>query len=500
MPGFDRDQIALKTKREPAWVHFGAGNIFRAFPAAILQKLLDAGIYDKGLIVAEGFDYDLIDEIYRPYDNLCLLVTLKSDSTIEKRVIGSIVESLKADPGKHNDWKRLEDIFKAPSLQMASLTITEKGYDAQNSSGIIPKIVRLLYSRFLNGAAPLALVSMDNCVHNGERLYNAVRTAAEHMMQAGEATMEFIRYINDDSHVSFPWSMIDKITPRPDDAVGRMLKASGYDDVEVVVTGKNTYASSYVNAEETQYLVIEDAFPNGRPPLESGGILFTDRDTVNRVEAMKVCTCLNPLHTALAIFGCLLGYRSIHDEMGDPDLKRMIERLGFLEGLPVVQDPGIIDSEAFLREVLEVRLPNPFLPDTPQRIAMDTSQKLPIRFGQTIKAYLSSEDLDVQSLVIIPLVFAGWCRYLMGIDDEGREFAPSPDPLLEESRRHIAGFQLGERARLDLSNLRPLLSNPDIFGVDLYQAGLGGRVEDYFSKMLSGKGAVRSTIRELLEI
>ena len=99
---------------------------------------------------------------------------------------------------------------------------------------------------------------------------------------------------------------------------------------------------------------------------------------------MKVTTCLNPLHTALAVYGCLLGYTLIADEMKDPDLKRLVERIGYTEGLPVVTDPGIIRPEAFLKEVLEQRLPNPFMPDTPQRIACDTSQKVPIRFGETV--------------------------------------------------------------------------------------------------------------------
>ena len=78
---------------------------------------------------------------------------------------------------------------------------------------------------------------------------------------------------------------------------------------------KNTYVAPFVNAEETEYLVIEDKFPNGRPELEKGGLIFTTRETVDKVEKMKVCTCLNPLHTALAVFGCLLDYNLISAEM-----------------------------------------------------------------------------------------------------------------------------------------------------------------------------------------
>ena len=126
---------------------------------------------------------------------------------------------------------------------------------------------------------------------------------------------------------------------------------------------------------------------------------------------MKVCTCLNPLHTCLAIFGCILGYQKISEEMKDVELKKLIETVGYREGLPVVIDPGILDPKEFIDTVINIRFPNPFMPDTPQRIATDTSQKLAIRFGETIKAYRESCDKDVKDLKMIPFVFAGWLRY-----------------------------------------------------------------------------------------
>lgn len=226
--------------------------------------------------------------------------------------------------------------------------------------------------------------------------------------------------------------MIDKITPRPDTAVEEILRKDGVEECEPVVTSRNTYAAPFVNAEETEYLVIEDDFPNAKYRLEDADILFTDRGTVDKVEKMKVCTCLNPLHTSLAVFGCLLGYQKIADEMNDKALVKLVETVGYQEGLPVVVHPGILDPAQFLDTVLRVRIPNPFMPDTPQRIATDTSQKLPVRFGETIKAYVADENLKVEDLQVIPLVFAGWLRYLMAVDDAGAPFVLSPDPMLEE--------------------------------------------------------------------
>ena len=267
------------------------------------------------------------------------------------------------------------------------------------------------------------------------------------------------------------------------------------EELDPVITSKHTYVAPFVNAEECEYLVIEDAFPNGRPELEKGGLMFTTRETVDKVEKMKVCTCLNPLHTALAVFGCLLDYVKISEEMKDPELKKLVEVIGYKEGLPVVINPGILDPKEFIDTVLNVRVPNPFMPDTPQRIATDTSQKLAIRFGETIKAYQASETLDVKSLKLIPLVFAGWLRYLMGVDDQGEKFELSPDPLLDTVCPVVAGFKLGEDADVEAA-VKPILENAKIFGVNLYEVGMAETVCGYLKEMLAGKGAVRATLKK----
>jgi fructuronate reductase len=515
LPAYDRSLVAATTRQAPEWLHFGAGNIFRAFPAAVQQALLDQGKSSTGIIVAEGFDYEIIGKAYKPFDDLSVLVVLKADGTIEKRVIGSVVESLVADAAGP-DWKRLVEVFAGRSLKMASFTITEKGYGLTNAQGaylpdveadlaagpsaprsIMGKVAALCLARFEAGAAPLALVSMDNCSHNGTRLYEAVRAIAAKWVESGLADRGFLGYVGDPAKLSFPWSMIDKITPRPDETVRAQLAKDGYESADIIVTAKKTYTASFVNAEEKEYLVIEDLFPNGRPPLDSAGIIFAKRETVDRVEKMKVCTCLNPLHTSLAVYGCLLGYSTIHDEMHDSQLVALVERVGYKEGLPVVVNPGIMDPRKFIDDVVKVRLPNPFMPDAPQRIATDTSQKLGIRFGETIKAYLARSKDSVRELTAIPLVLAGWCRYLMGVDDEGKAFEPSPDPLLDSSRAFVVGIKLGEKGPFH-DRLEGLLSNSKIFGVDLYEAGLGERVELFFAELVAGRGAVRATLKRHL--
>jgi fructuronate reductase len=204
---------------------------------------------------------------------------------------------------------------------------------------------------------------------------------------------------------------------------------------------------------------------------------------------------LNPLHTALAVLGCLLGYTSIHAEMKDDDLKRLIHHLGYAEGMKVVADPQIIKPADFLNQVLTVRFTNPFLPDTPQRNATDTSQKLPIRFGETLKAYQTRPDLDIKSLTAIPLVYAAWLRYLMGIGDDGKPFHLSPDPILGKLQPVLGKVALGVKGPYH-ELLFPIVSDSSLFGVNLYEAGLGDKVEGYFTQMVSSPGAVRKLLHE----
>lgn len=514
LPKYDREAVMAATKENPFWIHFGAGNIFRAFQANVVQNLLNEGVLDRGLVVAEGFDYEIIEKMNRPHDDYNLLVTLKSDGTVEKTVVGSVVESCILDSENEEEYSRLKEIFAKDSLQMASFTITEKGYSLVNGKGevlteveadfangpekpasYIGKVASLLYTRFQAGEKPIAMVSMDNCSHNGDKLYVAVNTFAEKWLKNGLVSEGFIKYIQNKEKVSFPWSMIDKITPRPDASVEKILKKDGIEQLKPVITSKNTYVAPFVNAEECEYLVIEDAFPNGRPELEKGGLMFTERETVDKVEKMKVCTCLNPLHTALAVYGCLLGYEKISDEMKDAELRKMVEIIGYKEGLPVVVNPGILNPKEFIDTVLNIRIPNPFMPDTPQRIATDTSQKLAIRFGETIKAYHAAENLDTADLKLIPLVFAGWLRYLMAVDDEGKEFTLSPDPLLNTVCLHVADIKLGESCDVE-TILKPVLENVAIFGVNLYDVNMAQTVCGYFSELIAGLGAVRTTLKK----
>ena len=518
LPSYDIGKVIKDTSLHPTWIHFGAGNIFRGYIANLQDELLEKGLTSTGIIAADSSDGEQIEKVYKPYDNLTLLVTLYADGRAEKNVVASITEALHADWTKEDQLAKLYEIFAAPSLQLCSFTITEKGYAVTDADGnftetvakdieagpanltnIMCKLTALLLHRYKKNAHAIAVVSMDNCSHNGEKLKNAVISIAKAWLESGKVPEGFIAYLNDESKVTFPWSMIDKITPRPNADIAELLEKSGIEDMQPIARSHGAAVAPFVNAESCQYLVIEDSFPNGRPPLEKAGVIMTDRDTVNKTERMKVTTCLNPLHTSLAVLGCLLGFKRIYEEMRDDDLRRLVEHIGYVEGMPVVTDPKVLNPRDFLEDVLNERLPNPYIPDMPQRIACDTSQKIPVRFGETIKAYIASDTLSLSSLSAIPFVIAAWLRYLLALDDELNPMELSDDPRIPELQAKLNGIKVGEPDSCTDERLKAILSDASLFGADLCEAGMAKKVRDYLREMLQGKGAVRAALHELVE-
>lgn len=516
LPQYDQETIVEATKKKPVWVHFGGGNLFRCFHAGIAQQLLNKKQMTSGIIVAETYDDEVIDRIYHPYHNRILSVTMKSDGTLKKELVTSVGDSVYFNCKNIKGWNYLTKVFENSTLQLVTFSITEKGYALTDINGALTPmaqkdisegpekpitnmgaVAHLLYARYQCNQAPLALVSTDNFSQNGAKLEQAIMTIAQGWNDNQLVDDGFIKYLKDRSKITFPWSMIDRITPNPSEEVAQKLTTLGFSDTQILHTVKHTNIAPFGNTEETHYLVIEDDFPNGRPPLENAGVLMTDRQTVNDADQMKVTACLNPLHTALAIFGNLLGYHSIADEVSNPILLRLIKNLGYQEDLPVVKDPKIINPKEFIDQLLTKRLPNKNIPDTPQRIAADTSQKIPIRYGVTIQHYIDDPKRDVQKLEFIPLILAGWCRYLMGIDDQGQSFVLSPDPMLKNLQPYVKPIKLGTTIDIH-KHLQPILSNKKIFGNNLYTINLGIKVEQYFAQMITGKDSVIKTIQQTI--
>lgn len=500
---------------KPVWIHFGGGNLYRGFHAKIAQDLLDQEALTQGIVVGETFDESVVEDIYHNFNNHLIQVVMHEDGNLEKNLLNSTADSFFVKPGTSN-FADFEKIFVSDELQLVTLTITEKGYNIWSSQNTFLPIIEedikngprmashtmsiitsLLFTRFLASEKPLALVSTDNFSKNGEKFQQSIVTIASKWLEKEFVPKEFISYLTDSTKISFPWTMIDRITPNPSEIVAEQLRDSGIEDALIIHTEKHTNIASFANTEMVHYLVVEDNFPNGRPPLEKAEVILTDRQTVEKADAMKVTSCLNPLHTALAIFGSLLGYNSIASEMENPDLVALVKGIGYTEGLPVVDDPKIINPKKFIDQVVQQRLPNKMIPDTPQRIATDTSQKMAVRYGETISKYYLNSNLNSCDLVYIPFTIAGWIRYLMSIDDQGQAFTLSPDPLLNELTEKVRPLTFEATYGDVHQHVKPILSNKQIFGLDLYQVGLGEKIEDYLLDMLEGPGAITRALHKL---
>lgn len=517
LPGYDVAAVSKKAKQAPRWAHFGIGNIFRIFIGGIADGLLEAGVLDRGLTCIETFDYDVVDKIYTPYDNLGLSVILHADGTRTYKVLGSMAEAVKAQSSDPAHWARLKEVFRSKDLQLISFTITEKGYALAGSDGIyfpfiqsdidngpekatsaMAVLTAMLYVRYQDSRTPIALVSMDNCSHNGDLLRHSVLTMAREWQKKGYVTEDFLAWLGDETQVSFPWTMIDKITPRPSDAIAADLEALGVEDMAPVITSKRTYIAPFINAEQPQYLVIEDRFPNGRPELEKGfGVYLADRATVNLSERMKVTACLNPVHSATGPVGVVLG-EELYAKMlnTNPDMMKMARMVAYDEGLPMVEDPRILSPKAFTDELFTDRFPNEYLGDTNLRLATDTSQGVGVRFGETIKAYMKKYG-SAERLTAIPLGIAGWLRYMLGVDDMGNTYELAPDPMVPEIQAALSSVVFGNPESLT-DQLHPILSNEKVFFIDLYKAGLGEKIEGMFREMINGKGSTKATIHKYM--
>ena len=405
IPTYDRAALG------PGIVHIGVGGFHRAHQAVYLDDLCMEGLSDWSITGAGVLPGDrAMAAALEPQDYLYTLVTRDSRAT-NVRVIGSIGRSWVAPRGIEPLVARLAQ----PETRIVSLTITEGGYPVDEATGdLVPlpaddlpptfeALARALQVRRAEGLGGFTVLSCDNIMGNGA----TARTVTLGVAAMIDPGLEDWAARN----VSFPNGMVDRITPATADADRNTLTAEyGLVDRWPVV------------AEPFIQWVIEDDFPFGRPPWEDAGVLFTS--DVQPYETLKL-RILNAGHSTLAYLAALAGHVYVHEVMADPTFARFLQR--FLDdeatsALPPVPGIDVTDYKAVVAD----RFANPEVRDQVARICLDGTSKFPKFLIPTITSQLDHGG----EVRLAALALAGWCQYLLGKDDQGRDIEVSSDPRL----------------------------------------------------------------------
>lgn len=470
IPVYDRSKIACGI------MHMSIGGFHRSHQAVYLDDLLAHGHNSWG-ICAVGLmpqDKDKIDKLQRQ-DNLYTVLerSAEADTT---RVVGSITETLHAPSSPDAVLARLMD----ERIKILSLTITEKGYCYDNDRNLDQKndlirhdlnnlsspktalgyIVSALKNRRDKGKKPFTVMSCDNLPHNGNLTQKLVLQFAELVDH------ELSCWIKE--NVSFPNSMVDRITPvTKDDIVTTLQVKFGIEDAWPVV------------CEDYIQWVLEDNFSNDRPPLEEVGVQIVK--DVDPYEKMKV-RLLNGSHSALSYLSYLMGYRAVDTAMNDSLISGFVRAYMDHDITPTVPPVPGINLDQYKDKLIE-RFSNPAISDQVQRLAEDGSQKIPNAILPCIAMQLEKGG----STKFSALAIAGWFRYLTAVD-ESLQPIEITDPL---SAKLIAA------AKLDTDTPRHLLAIEEIFGTHLPLNDDFVKDLTFYMKSLKHEG-VKKTLTETL--
>ena len=441
VPDYDRSTLTAGI------VHLGIGAFHRAHMAVYVDDLLKD--HPDWAIVGASLRRPDTKEALEPQDGLYTIAVRDAGGT-HPRVIGSITDVLDANSQR----EELLALMADPRIRIVSLTVTEKGYCHDPATGELderhpdiahdlanptaPKsapgmLVEALARRHAAGIAPFAVMSCDNLPSNGETVQRIVTRFAS--LRDG-ALGEWVK-----QNVAFPGTMVDRIVPSTTDADRATIAGLiGAEDAWPIMT------------EPFTQWVIEDKFPQGRPPFETvGAQLVAD---VEPFERMKL-RMLNGSHSTIAYLGYLAGHEYVSQAIADPAFFKLIHGLMTEEAMPTLDMPGT-DLGAYRDELLQ-RFANPALQHRTWQIAMDGSQKLPQRLLGTIRDRLKAG----QNFDRLALGVAGWMRYVVGIDEKGDNIDVR-DPL---AMRMMA---IAAEAGTDAEALYiGLVAMTEVFGTDL---------------------------------
>jgi mannitol 2-dehydrogenase len=391
--------------------HIGVGGFHRAHQQSYTDELIGKyseknwGIVGMGIREEDRKMYNALQQ----QDYLYTLMAKSPDGSTSAKVIGSMVGYVMAPDKPQAAIEQLA----APNIKIVTLTITEGGYNFDDSTGKFnfdnpgvqwdlahrdqPKTVfgylaAALSVRKERGMPAFTIQSCDNIIHNGN-------TAKAMMLSfTGQLDGELSQWI--ENNVCFPNSMVDRITPVTTDNDIKELKDNyGINDRWPVV------------CEPFKQWIIEDNFTSGRPRWEKTGAQFVS--DVEPYEQMKL-RLLNAGHSLLGFMGTLSGYTTTDEAVKDPLLQKTLRRFMDAEATPTLGGVEGINLTDYKNSLIE-RFGNPSIKDKLSRICSESSAKIPKFVLPTVVEQLESGG----AIKIGAALIVAWCRYL--------ELADSPN-------------------------------------------------------------------------
>ncbi len=417
----------------PDIVHFGVGNFHRAHQAAYTEfanRIGGAQWQVHGVSLRSPAIRDLLKSQQYSYT----LMISDSHGTHYEWI--SALQSILVPP---QDTADILHRIAAPETQIITLTVTEKGYHLVPDTGVLdlpavrsdisgaPQslygfLARGLQKRRDQGSGPITIMSCDNLASNGDTL----AAAMEAFVSAYDPSL--VRYLQ--SEVTFPNCMVDRITPATtDETCAMVLSATGKNDAAPVAT------------EQFSEWVIENRFAGSRPDWERVGVRLVPDVAPFELRKLRM---LNGAHSYLAYAGILAGFDHVHEAIADPDLNAGTRAI-MLEAMATLPASVRDDSSEYAGSLID-RFANPRLHHKLRQIAMDGSQKIPIRL---IATWQERHKLDQPSPAIEHALVA-WADFVMNEFAEGREL---DDPLTRELAERCGPTQSKRHTRAALLSL-----------------------------------------------
>lgn len=443
MPAYERSNLGHGI------VHIGVGGFHRAHEAVYTHQLLQAGGSSDWSICGVGLREGdrAMHQVLSDQDHLYTLIELGADRTNTLSVIGSITGFMFAP----DEQDAVIEKMASSEVKIVSLTITEGGYNVDDNTGrfnenhpdvlhdlenpqqprtVFGYLTEALCRRRERNLPPFTVLSCDNLPENGQVARGALLSFAR-LRDA-----DLAGWIGE--KVSFPSSMVDRITPGTHDKHRQWLK-DNYDLED----------GWPVICEPFYQWVLEDDFCKGRPEWEAVGVQFTD--DVAPYERMKI-RLLNASHSAMAYLGYLSGYRYTHEVMADDRFSRFIRSFMDEDVTPILGEISGIDVPAYKQTLIE-RFSNPQMGDELARLCMDGSSKIPKFLVPTVQTLVN----EGRPLSRVAMIIASWALYLRGKDEQGQPHEIN-DPMAPRLQAAVE----------DRANLTPeFLGMADLFGTTL---------------------------------